>query len=792
MNQVTDNSFQPASAYGNGGDLATRGSMQQQELGRSGAPVRQGDDEINLTDLWYNLLDFKWLALAITVAVTAIGVINAVTSAPVYKADAMLQVETKKGGGLAGLEQLNDVLGQSASSALGELEIIKSRTVMDQVVMRMKLEDVMRPRYFPVIGGWMARRNDDSREPAGAFLGMSSYAWGGERYALERFVVPEAFYDLPFTLVKGEGAAYSLYDPRDTLLAQGVVGQTLKWQFADGTPGELLLSDLQARPGTRFTLSKKHPLSLYNTLVADLTAAEVGKNSNIIRVTYENTSAQFATQFLNELVKAYVGLNVNRRGLEAEQQLRFLDDQLPDVKEQLRQSEEKLNGYVTSRGTVDPSAEGGRLLTANVELEKKRIELQLQRKQLLQKYEPKHPAVQSVDDQLSRLNEESGAVAAETRKLPGTQQEFVRLKRDVLVNQEIYTSLLNRSQQLKVAKAGTVGNVAVVDYAKKPKFPVRPKRGQIVGLALLAGAFLGVLAAQVMAFMRSAIRDPSKLEQSTGLSVFSIVPLSRAQSEAEKTLKHRTDKVGLLAVTVPSDASIEALRSFRTGLQFATIDTPNRRVLITGPVPEIGKSFVSANFAAIMAQAGKRVVLVDADMRKGTMMRYFAEEKAGGEKPKGLSDVIAGEVALDAALIKSEVEGLDVLLSGTVPPNPSELLLNPRFVQLLETLDGRYDYVIIDSPPVLLVGDASVVAQHCSAVFVVTRYGATNVRQVADTQKRLGQVGVRINGLIFNGFMANRGAYYYGYKYGYGKYKDQYGAYGTYGSLPKPAAKGGR
>jgi tyrosine-protein kinase Etk/Wzc len=393
--------------------------------------------------------------------------------------------------------------------------------------------------------------------------------------------------------------------------------------------------------------------------------------------------------------------------------------------------------------------------------------------------------VAAVDEQLSRLLTESGSVAGLTRKLPDTQQEYLRLKRDVAVSQGIYTNMLNGAQQLKVAKAGTVGNVAVVDYAKKPKFPVRPKKGQIVGLAVLAGVFLGVLAAQVMAFMRSAVRDPSKLEAATGLSVFSIVPLSRAQEDAERSLKRRTDAVGLLAVKVPGDASIEALRSFRTGLQFATIDSPNRRVLITGPVPEIGKSFVSANFAAIMAQAGKRVVLIDGDMRKGTLTRYFADQHPGAKKPLGLSDVISAETTFEQALIKTELPNLDVLVSGTVPPNPSELLMHTRFLELLEKLDALYDYVIIDSPPVLLVSDASVIAQHCAATFVVARYGATNVRQIADSQKRLGQAGVRVNGLIFNGFMANRGAYYYGYKYGYGKYKDSYGAYGTYGSLPK-------
>ncbi|MEW6206537.1 MAG: polysaccharide biosynthesis tyrosine autokinase, partial [Pseudomonadota bacterium] len=451
--------------------------------------------------------------------------------------------------------------------------------------------------------------------------------------------------------------------------------------------------------------------------------------------------------------------------------------QLPSIKEQLRKAEDALNAFVQSKGTIDPTLDTQRILGQDVELETKRVELGLEREKLLQRFQPGHPLIQAIDDQLAQLRSVRGGVASQAQALPEVQQEYLRLRRDVEVNQALYTSLLNGAQQLKVAKAGTVGNVAIVDYAQQPKRPFKPKKGQVLALAILAGVFLGVLAAQALAMLRSAVRDPSKLEQATGLSVYSIVPLSQQQTTAEKGLRRRTDKVGLLAVSAPNDPSIEALRSFRTGLQFATIDSPNKRVLITGPVPEIGKSFVSANFAAIMAQAGKRVLLIDGDMRKGTLSRYFIQEERGDAKHPGLSDVVAGTVAFDKALIKTELEGLHVLVSGSVPPNPSELLLHPNFIALLEKADVEYDYVIIDSPPVLLVSDASVMGQHCSATFIVARYGASNVRQVSDSQKRLAQAGVRVNGLIFNGFIANRSGYYYGYGYGYG-YKNAYGTYG--------------
>lgn len=753
-------------------------STPSQTLAGMGSPSEQTGDgaEINLLDLWYNLLDFKWVAAALAAIGLAIGLVYATVATPIYSVDVLLQVETKQTGGLAALDDVSGVLAAGGPNVNGELEIIRSRTVVESVAQTLGLAQSITPQYFPVFGQWLANQHEQALGLAEPFGGFSEYAWGGEQLKLAQFSVPTEFTDQPFVAIKGEGNFYSLYSPAEELLGEGTVGQPLNFKIGYGT-GSITISQFEANPGLKANVIRRHPLSLHNGLVGPLTALEVGRGSSMIRVSYESPNPVFAVSFLNELANAYLRQNVERKGQEAEQQLVFLDSQLPTIKEQLRKAEEALNSFVQSKGTIDPTLDTQRILGQDVALETKRIELGLEREKLLQRFQPGHPLIQAIDDQLAQLRSVRGGVASQTQALPEVQQEYLRLRRDVEVNQALYTSLLNGAQQLKVAKAGTVGNVAIVDYAQQPKRPIKPKKGLVVAISLVVGLLLGVLAAQALAMLRSAVRDPSKLEQATGLSVYSIVPLSQQQTAAEKGLRRRTDKVGLLAVSAPNDPSIEALRSFRTGLQFATIDSPNKRVLITGPVPEIGKSFVSANFAAIMAQAGKRVLLIDGDMRKGTLSRYFIQEERGDAKHPGLSDVVAGTVGFDKALIKTELEGLHVLVSGSVPPNPSELLLHPNFIALLEKADVEYDYVIIDSPPVLLVSDASVMGQHCSATFIVARYGASNVRQVSDSQKRLAQAGVRVNGLIFNGFIANRSGYYYGYGYGYG-YKNAYGTYG--------------
>ena len=749
-----------------------------QTLSGMGSPSEQTGDgaEINLLDLWYNLLDFKWVAATLAAVGLAIGLVYATVATPIYSVDVLLQVETKQTGGLAALDDVSGVLAAGGPNVNGELEIIRSRTVVESVAQTLGLAQSITPQYFPIFGQWLANQYEQVLGLAEPFGGFSEYAWWGEQLKLAQFSVPTEFTDQPFVAIKGEGNSYSLYSPAEELLGEGTVGQPLNFKIGYGS-GSITISQFEANSGLKANVIRRHPLSLHNGLVGPLTALEVGRGSSMIRVSYESPNPVFAVSFLNELVNAYLRQNVERKGQEAEQQLVFLDSQLPTIKEQLRKAEEALNSFVQSKGTIDPTLDTQRILGQDVALETKRIELGLEREKLLQRFQPGHPLIQAIDDQLAQLRSVRGGVASQTQALPEVQQEYLRLRRDVEVNQALYTSLLNGAQQLKVAKAGTVGNVAIVDYAQQPKWPIKPQKGLVVAISLVVGLLLGVLAAQALAMLRSAVRDPSKLEQATGLSVYSIVPLSQQQTAAEKGLRRRTDKVGLLAVSAPNDPSIEALRSFRTGLQFATIDSPNKRVLITGPVPEIGKSFVSANFAAIMAQAGKRVLLIDGDMRKGTLSRYFIQEERGDAKHPGLSDVVAGTVAFDKALIKTELEGLHVLVSGSVPPNPSELLLHPNFIALLEKADVEYDYVIIDSPPVLLVSDASVMGQHCSATFIVARYGASNIRQVSDSQKRLAQAGVRVNGLIFNGFIANRSGYYYGYGYGYG-YKNAYGTYG--------------
>src|SRR6476469_3190833 len=221
----------------------------------------------------------------------------------------------------------------------------------------------------------------------------------------------------------------------------------------------------------------------------------------------------------------------------------------------------------------------------------------------------------------------------------------------------------------------------------------------------------------------------------------------------------------ILADSAPKDIAIEALRSLRTALQFAMLDTTNNRVLITGGTPGIGKSFVSANFSAVMASAGKKVLLIDADMRKGHLNQYFGIPREGG-----LSEMISGTVSRADGVRRGLLPNLDVITTGTLPPNPAELLVSSAFEKLLDSLSEDYDLVVIDSAPVLVAADTLSIANYVGVLLLVARAGQTYIGDLHESARRLAHSGKAPTGVLFNALDLSRrhfGKYGYNGAYNY-------------------------
>jgi tyrosine-protein kinase Etk/Wzc len=332
----------------------------------------------------------------------------------------------------------------------------------------------------------------------------------------------------------------------------------------------------------------------------------------------------------------------------------------------------------------------------------------------------------------------------------------------VQVNTQIYTNLVNNLEQLRVVKAGKIGSVRILDYAVTPYFPVKPMKVLVIALSAVVGLLLGVCSAFAHRAMFSGVEDPDVIESQLGLSVYSTIPHSRKESSLTSILRKDTHD-RCLAYANASDSAIESIRSLITALHFATLGARNKLIMIAGAAPGVGKSFVAANMSAVLGSMNKRVLLIDADLRRGYLHESFGVSREGG-----LSDVISGQAELAQAIHKNVGPGLDFLSTGAIPPSPAELLLHPTFEQILADLDELYDIVIIDTPPVLAVTDAAIVGRLVGAALLVVRFGAHPIKEIETAFKRLAQAGVNLKGAVLNDIPVAKGRLRYGrYKYSY-------------------------
>lgn len=719
------------------------------------------DDEINLASYLDILFDHRWLIASIALVISLLGAAYAFMAKPIYEANILIQVEDSPNSSkniLGDLSSMFDV----KTAATSEMEILRSRMVVSHAVDNLRLYINVRPKYFPVVGAWLAGRNKQLSEPG--LFGYGGYVWGAEQIDVSTFNVPESLEDRDFVLTAEANGQFRLNESGQDIELKGSAGSTLK-AAADGGNIELRVEHLSAKPGAQFLLHRTSRLDTIDKLQNSMVIAEKGKQSGILGITLEGANPKLTSSILNEIGREYVRQNVERKSEEAEKSLTFLGKQLPDLKLQLEQSETKFNQFRNSSGTINLGEEAKMLLQQSVSAQTKLIELKQKREELLIRFTTDHQTVVGLDSQMKEINGEMLAITAQIKKLPLLEQDVLRLTRDVKVNTDLYTALLNTAQQLRLVKAGKVGSVRLVDAAVVPKRPIKPNRPTVIAIAVLIGLFLGVICAFIKKSLFGGIDDAHEIEQMLGLTVYANIPHSKQQEGLYQQVHAKSRQMSVLAQIDPTDTAIESLRSFRTSLQFSMLDAKNNIVLITGPTPGLGKSFVSVNTAAVLAVAGKKVLLVDADLRKGYLHQYF-----GFNRENGLSDLVAGACSLEQAVHKEVVNNVDFIATGTLPPNPSELLLHENIGRLLQTLSGSYDYVLIDTPPVLPVSDTLILGPYVGSIFMIARAGQSTIGELKESIKRCSQTGIPVKGVIFNDIKHRPGGYGYGSKYGNYRY----------------------
>lgn len=738
--------------------MADNSTMTQRQQASS------GDDDIDFGYLFGILLDNKWLIIMTALLAFGIGALYGMFATPIYKGDTLLQLE-KKSSGVPGLSELNNIFAEEASAA-AEIQILRSRMVLGEVIEQLKMNIRVFPNRPAYIGRFMAP------DPAPAFVPKPLFAGyrDSETFVtVSSFMVPERLQGRAFTLreTNGNPALYL----GESLVASAPAGETLKSE--DGSI-QLVLNEWQFG-NEPLTLIKLTEVAAVNGLRGALAIREVGK-TGMLSLTMTGPSKERIKATLDAISEAYLLQNVERRSAEAENSLEFLGEQLPKIKEKLTGFEEKLNAYRLESESVDLSMETQSVLQQSVDIEAKINELKAKEGELATRFTKEHPAYQSLLRQKASLVEQKRSLDRQIKDLPETQQEILRLMRDVEVTQQIYIGLLNKTQELRILKAGTVGSVRIIDKALVQPAPIKPKKAVI---ALIAG-FLGAVGCAAIlllqALLKKGIESPEKLEEQ-GVSVYASIPLSEKQVKANRAtelkqrrsrrLKESATPIPLLAQDDPTDLAIEALRSLRTSLHFAMMDADNKILMITGPSPGVGKSFVSANLGAVLAQTGQKVLVIDADMRKGHLHRYFRSENK-----TGLSAYLSGQSTKEDIIQSSSIDNLDFIARGKAPPNPSELLMHERFKALMDSLSDEYDLILVDTPPILAVTDAAIVGQVAGSSLLVTRFGMNSVKEVDAALTRFAQNKVEIKGAILN-CMERRATNEYGYyAYEYGKSSD--------------------
>lgn len=717
------------------------------------------EDTIDLKELFFSLIA-QWKLIALCVILSVVCALLYLRVTPdTYSVDALVQVEDSKGASAALLGDLSQMIEQK-SPAQAEIEILKSRLVLGSVIKDLHLNIQVSSTENTLTHRLLSNPEYKTEYNTKSVI----FKDGLKSFDIRQFDIPAYYLDKNL-LLNFDKQSLRLSDPasEEVILtvplnqANHVAGPHGLWKVAIFTKDQF---------DATYNIKIQSIPAAVDALSANYSVAERGKLTGILGLSYQGQDQEHITKVLNAILATYSAQNIERRSAESAQTLKFLDEQLPDLKKQLDDAERQFNKFRQQYNTVDVTKESELYLTQSITLETKKAELEQKQAEMAAKYTAEHPAMREINGQLTAINKQIGELNSTLKQLPDVQRQYLQLYREVEVKTQLYTALLNSYQQLRIAKAGEIGNVRIVDTAIEPIKPVKPKKLLVLALAIFVGGFIGTLIALLRNMLRTGIKDSGQIENEMDLPVYATVPHSPIQESRIKILKKKKS-IPILAVKNSDDIAIESLRSIRTAIHFALANAKNNIIMIAGPSPEVGKSFISTNLATIFAQGNKRVLLIDADMRRGYMHKYFDVDV----KP-GLSELLSGQADLQKVLHKTQVTNLDVITRGKSPTNPSEILSSNQFKELLEQLQSQYDHIIIDTPPVLAVTDGIIISQYTGVNLIVARYAKSQMKELELTVNRFEQAGVKVNGFILNDIQRASAGYGYGYNYAYA-YKAQ-------------------
>ncbi|HBY7479748.1 TPA: polysaccharide biosynthesis tyrosine autokinase [Klebsiella pneumoniae] len=699
---------------------------------------RSEANELELGRIVGELIDCRKLIIGITTGFTVIAVLYALMATPIYQANALIQVEQKQGNAI--LSSLSQMLPDGQLQSAPEISLLQSRMILGKTVDDLNLQTQVEKEYFPIIGKGISRILNNKNES----IKIDKLYIERKEDSTDPEIIITIKDDKHFT-VEGDG-----------FKVDGIKGEML-----DKDKLRILITEINAEPGASFEVKYLSRLKAINNLLEAFNVSDQGKDTGMLGLTLTGTDPNLISKTLNSIANNYLEQNVERQAAQDAKSLDFLNQQLPKVRADLDIAEDKLNSYRKEKDSVDLSMEAKSVLDQIVNVDNQLNELTFREAEISQLYTKEHPTYKALIEKRQTLQQEKTKLNKRVSGMPSTQQEVLRLSRDVESGRAVYLQLLNRQQELSIAKSSAIGNVRIVDDSITDPKPIKPKKILICIIGFILGLFFSVALIMLRFLLRRGIESPEQLEE-MGINVYASIPVSEwllKASDKRKRKNNESDK--LLAVENPTDLAVEAIRSLRTSLHFAMLEAKNNVLMISGASPYAGKTFVSTNLAATISLANKSVLFIDADLRKG-----YVHKMLGNEGKSGLSDILSGQANVEETIISVPDGQFDYIGRGQVPPNPAELLMHPRFEKLLAWASAKYDLVIIDTPPILAVTDAAIIGRYAGTTLLVARFESNTVKEIEVSITRFEQSGVNVKGCILNGVVKKASSYYgYGYNY---------------------------
>jgi len=514
---------------------------------------------------------------------------------------------------------------------------------------------------------------------------------------------------------------------------------------------------------------------------------ETIQRTNIIRITASADSGKGAMELANAVASVYVEENLLEKRRQASTARQFIEEQLLQLETRLKDGEERLRKFsdeVRGVGLAEP-------------IQKKLMDLEFELATLLRKYTDKHPQVIQLKNQIKDLEAQLGGFS-------GQEVEYARLAREVEVNKKLYAMLKEKLEEARITEAQKVGDVSIVDPAVMPHSPVYPQRNMGILIGGMMGLILGIGLAFICETLDTSIGTIEDVESAIKLPVLGVVPSVPSGSEKGEGIfarfrrkllpvrKSETEEIYIRLIShyKPTSPVSEAYRNIRTNLK---LDPSKKTILVTSSGPREGKTTILTNLGLTVAQKGLKTLLVSSDLRRPALAKTF-----GVKREPGLNEVIAGQVRLEDALrnvsdimlgdtmqlgeiIKSPgIENIWILPSGHLPFNPAEVLESHELAKLIEELKTKFDTILFDSPPVLPVTDACLLASKVDSVVLCYEIGRTARGALLRAKGQLETVNARMAGIVLNHIAPQTETissypYYYRYKYRYYGKEDKSG-----------------